>query len=113
MLLTMKKLLPLALSLMLSGCATYAPGEDDYGRQLQGTGEDVLQAARNYIDETTRVPKSLNELVPKYLKALPKEPVIQYDRTNSTLFFIYQQKGPNGMSVTCHALLGQLQWVCV
>jgi predicted small secreted protein len=109
---TMKKLLPVALSLLLSGCATYGPGEDAYGRTLQGTGEDVLQAARNYIDETTRVPKTLNELVPKYLSALPKEPDIQYDRQNSTLFFTYMQKGPNGMAVTCHALLGQLQWVC-
>lgn len=109
----MKKFLLLALTLSLSGCATYGPGEDDYGRQLQGTGEDVLQAARTYMDETTLVPKSLNVLVPKYLKALPKDPDIQYDRKNSTLFFIYQQKGPNGMSVTCHALLGQLQWVCV
>ena len=109
----MKKLLLLALTVGLSGCATYGPGEDDYGRILQGTGEDVLQAARNYMDDTTRVPKSLNELVPNYLKALPKEPDIQYDRQNSTLFFTYMQKGPNGMSVTCHALLGQLQWVCV
>ncbi|HSN16728.1 MAG TPA: hypothetical protein VLV87_00845 [Gammaproteobacteria bacterium] len=109
----MKRLLLLALMLSLSGCATYAAGEDDYGRQLQGTGEDVLQAARNYMDETTRVPNSLNELVPKYIAALPKEPNVQYDRKNSTLFFTYQQKGPNGMSVICHALLGQLQWVCV
>lgn len=109
----MKKLLLLALTLSLSACATYGPGEDQYGRALQGVGEDVLQAARNYMDETTRVPNNLNELVPKYLRALPTEPDVQYDRKNSTLFFIYQQKGPNGMSVTCHALLGQLQWVCV
>ena len=109
----MRKFLLIALILSLSGCATYGPGEDDYGRILQGTGENVLQAARNYMDDTTRVPKSLNELVPKYLKALPKEPDIQYDRQNSTLFFTYQQKGANGMAVTCHALLGQLQWVCV
>jgi len=109
----MKKLLLLALTLSLSGCAAYGPGEDDYGRVLQGTGEDVLQAARSYMDDTTRVPNTLNDLVPKYLKALPTEPAVQYDRKNSTLFFIYQQKGANGMSVTCHALLGQLQWVCV
>ncbi|HEY1992733.1 MAG TPA: hypothetical protein VGH71_09750 [Gammaproteobacteria bacterium] len=110
----MKKfLLPLALMLSLSACATYGPGEDDYGRILQGNGEDVLQAARNYMDETTLVPANLNVLVPKYLKALPKEPDVQYDRKNSTLFFNYQQKGPNGMAVTCHALLGQLQWVCI
>ena len=109
----MKKLLLLALTLSLSACATYGPGEDTYGRILQGTGEDVLQAARNYMDETTRVPNSINDLVPKYLKAIPQDPNVQYDRKNSTFFFTYQQKGPNGMAVTCHALLGQLQWVCV
>jgi hypothetical protein len=109
----MKKLLPLALTLMLSSCAAYGPGEDIYGRTLQGSGEDVLQAARNYMDETTRVPNSLNDLVPKYLAAVPKEPDIQYDRKNSTLYFVYTQKGNNGLTVTCHALLGQLQWVCI
>jgi hypothetical protein len=109
----MKKLLPLALTLMLSGCASYGPGEDLYGRTLQGTGEDVLSAARNYMDETTRVPASLDVLVPKYIAALPKDPNIQYDRKNSTLYFVYTQKGTTGLSVTCHALLGQLQWVCI
>lgn len=108
----MKKLLLLALILSLSGCAAYGPGEDDYGRTLQGTGEDVLQAARTYMDDTTHVPNSLNDLVPKYLKALPTDPVIQYDRKNSTLFFNYLQK-PSNTLVTCHALLGQLQWVCI
>ena len=98
--------------LSLAGCASYGPGEDSYGRILQGNGEDVLAAARNYMDETTRVPKNLEDLVPKYLKAVPTEPKIEYDRKTSTFYFTYQQKGPNGMSVTCHALLGQLQWVC-
>ena len=109
----MKKLLPLALTLMLTSCAAYGPGEDDYGRILQGTGEDVLQAARTYMDETARVPNSINDLVPKYLRAVPTDPNIQYDRKTSTFYFIYTQKGKGGLQVTCHALLGQLQWVCV
>ncbi|HEY4128290.1 MAG TPA: hypothetical protein VGN70_09615 [Gammaproteobacteria bacterium] len=110
----MKKfLLIFALALSLSSCAAYGPGEDDYGRILQGTGEDVLQAARSYMDETTRVPNSLNDLIPRYLKALPTDPNIQYDRKTSTLYFVYRQKGTGGYDVTCHALLGQLQWVCV
>jgi len=46
------------------------------------------------------------------LKAVPADPKIEYDRKTSTFYFIYMQKGPNGMAVTCHALLGQLQWVC-
>ena len=109
----MKTLLPLALTLMLSGCAAYGPGEDMYGRTLQGTGEDVLQAARQYMDETTRVPASLDVLVPKYIKALPTDPKIQYDRQTSTLYFKYVQPNSGGTVITCHALLGQLQWVCI
>ena len=108
----MKKLLMFVVFLSLSGCAAYGPGEDDYGRILQGNGEDVLQAARTYMDETTRVPNSINDLVPKYLQTVPKDPAIQYDRKTSTFYFIYTQKGKGGLTVTCHALLGQLQWVC-
>jgi predicted small secreted protein len=109
----MKMLLLLAMTLSLSGCAAYGPGEDMYGRTLQGTGEDVLTAARQYMDETTRVPASLDVLVPKYIAALPTEPKIQYDRQNSTLYFTYVQPNSGGTTVTCHALLGQLQWVCI
>jgi len=109
---TIKETLIVAACLSLAGCATYGPGEDDYGRMLQANGEDVLSAARNYMDETTRVPNSLQELVPRYLKAVPTEPKIEYDRKTSTFYFVYMQKGANGMAVTCHALLGQLQWVC-
>src|ERR1700748_3171472 len=104
----MKKLLPFAFTLMLSGCAPYGPGEDNYGRNLQANGEVVLAAAREYMDETTHVPNSLNDLVPKYLKALPKEPDIQYDRKISTFTFVYKQPGATGLTVACHALLGQL-----
>ena len=109
----MKTLLLLALSLSLSACAAYAPGEDDYGRVLQGNGEAVLSAARNYMDETARVPNSIDELIPKYLKARPAQPDVKYDRKTSTFYFVYTQQGTNGLTVTCHALLGQLQWVCI
>ena len=101
-----------AAFLTLSACAAYGPGEDDYGRVLQGNGEEVLSAARAYMDETTRVPSSLQDLVPKYLKALPTEPKVEYDRKSSTMYFVYTQPGTDGLTVTCHALLGQLQWVC-
>lgn len=109
----MKKLLPLALMLMLSGCAAYGPGEDDYGRILQGNGEEVLNAVRNYMDDTSHQPPNLQVLVPKYIQALPTDPKIQYDPRGAILVFIYDQQGKGGLHVTCHALVGQLQWVCV
>jgi hypothetical protein len=108
-----KLLLSFALALSLSGCAAYGPGEDDYGRILQGNGEDVLNAVRNYMDDTSHQPANLQVLIPKYLKALPAEPNIQYDPKNAILVFVYDQQGRAGLHVTCHALVGQLQWVCV
>jgi hypothetical protein len=109
----MKKLLIFAVFLSLSGCAAYGPGEDDYGRILQGNGEEVLTAVRSYMDDTSHQPANLQVLVPKYLQALPAEPKIQYDPKNAILIFVYDQGGKAGLHVTCHALVGQLQWVCV
>jgi hypothetical protein len=109
----MKKLLIFAAFLSLSGCAAYGPGEDDYGRILQGNGEEVLTAVRSYMDDTSHEPANLQVLVPKYLQALPADPKIQYDPKNAILIFVYDQGGKTGLHVTCHALVGQLQWVCV
>jgi len=108
----MKNFLVLALLCLLTGCSTYAPGEDTYGRQLQGESEAVLAAIHSYMDDTSRVPNSLDVLVPKYLPALPKEPQIVYTPKTSSLDFEYDQKDKNGLHVHCHALVGQLQWVC-
>lgn len=107
-----KTLSALAALLALSGCSTYGPGEDDYGRQLQGEGETVLAAFRSAMDDTGHVPSSLQQLVPTYLPALPKEPAIVYTPKTGSLDFEYDQGGSRGLHVHCHALVGQLQWVC-
>lgn len=109
----MKHILTLAALLALSGCSTYGPGEDMYGQQLRVKTLPVLEAMHSYMDDTARVPPNLKVLVPKYLDALPTEPVVVYDFKTSTLYFQYQQKDHNGSTVTCHALVGQLQWVCI
>jgi hypothetical protein len=107
-----KLLIASAALLALSGCATYAAGEDMYGRKLQGEGEQVLAAFRTAMDESGHVPKSLQELVPTYLPALPKEPNIIYTPKTGSLDFEYDQGDKGGLHVHCHALVGQLQWVC-
>lgn len=108
----MKNFLVLALLFILTGCSTYAPGEDDYGRRLQGEGEEVLVAFRTAMDETGHVPRTLQELVPTYLAALPTEPQIFYTPKTGSLDFEYDQPGRNNLHVHCHALVGQTQWVC-
>ena len=109
----MKRILLAALFLSLSGCATYAPGEDEQGTKLQTDGIKVLVAVRNYMDDTTRQPQTLQDLIPKYLDKMPDQPKIGYDFKASRLMFNYiQGSGANSMLVTCHALVGQLDWVC-
>lgn len=109
----MKKAWLVASLLSLSACSTYAPGEDAQGTQLQAAGIKVLVAVRNYMDETTRPPHTLQDLIPKYLDKIPDQPKIDYDFKNSVLSFNYLQgSGANAILVTCHALIGQVDWVC-
>lgn len=109
----MRTLVPLlVLSALLSGCASYAPGDDKKGIELQAAAVPVLQAIRVYMDDNGRVPRTLQELVPKYLAALPAEPQINYDQKASRLDFTYTQEGSAGSEVSCHAVIGELDWIC-
>ncbi len=108
----MRTLIFLLMLLTLASCATYAPGEDKKGLELQSVAQQVLMAVNAYMDDNSRPPRTLQDLVPKYLKALPDEPLIHYDLKNSRLDFMYQQEGKTGSQVACHAAIGETQWVC-
>ncbi len=108
----MKQVLALAACLALSGCATYAAGEDPEGQKLQAAGIQVLKAVHDYMDDTSREPTNLQQLVPKYLPAIPTEPKILFDPKSGYLLFEYVQGGPTGMKVECRALVGQEDWAC-
>lgn len=107
-----KRLYCLLAILALSGCSTYAPGEDQKGLELQNVAQEVLMAIQTYMDDNSRPPRTLQDLVPKYLKSLPTEPLIHYDLKNSRLDFMYQQEGKTGSQVACHAVIGETDWVC-
>ena len=109
----MRKLLSLAaLFALLSGCANYAPGDDQKGIDLQAAGAQVLVALREYMDQNARPPRTLQDLVPKYIPALPDEPQIHYDLRGSRLEFFYKQEGSRGSDVACHAVVGETEWIC-
>jgi hypothetical protein len=108
----MRMLVFLLTLLTLTSCSTYAPGEDQKGVELQNVAQQVLAAIQNYMDDNSRPPRTLQDLVPKYLKALPAEPLINYDLKNSRLDFMYQQEGKTGSQVACHAVIGETDWVC-
>lgn len=102
----------LALFSLLSACASYAPGDDPKGLQLEGVAQQVLQAARTYMDQNARPPRTLQDLVPKYLPALPAEPLITYDARQGRFEFLYTQEGNQGAQVVCHAVIGETDWIC-
>lgn len=109
----MRKLMSLvALLALLSGCSTYAPGEDKKGIALQSVGAQVLTAVRTYMDDNARPPRTLQDLVPKYLPAIPEEPRIRYDLKAMRLDFLYTQDDKAGAQVACDAAIGETQWVC-
>ena len=108
----MKYLACLAAMMALSGCATYSPGDDPLGQKLQVLGAPVLEAAREYMDSNARYPRSIQELVPKYLAAIPDEPKVYFDVKGATFLFKYKQEDHGGLPVVCHALIGQTEWVC-
>jgi hypothetical protein len=103
----------LALFTLLTACSTYAPGEDQKGVQMQTIASKVLVALRTYMDDNAREPQTLQQLVPKYLPAIPTEPEIHFDPKGGRLEFSYQQVEKNGMLVNCHAALGETEWVCL
>jgi hypothetical protein len=108
----MKAVCCLAIALSLSGCALYNAGEDPTGEDLRDRATPVLMAIRDYIDQTSRIPKSLDELVPRYLKALPDKPKVTLDAKRNLVYFTYNLTGKSDDQVECSAAFGQSSWDC-
>jgi len=109
---TMSKYFVIAVLLALCGCAMYPPGEDPNGQKLQDAATPVLEAIHTYVTDNMRMPKSLNDLVPKYIKQLPAEPKLSYDMPNNVVTFHYTQSQSFSVQVTCTAFIGQTGWSC-
>jgi hypothetical protein len=108
----MHKYLVIAVLLVLAACAVYPPGEDPNGQKLQAAATPVLEAIHTYMSDNSRMPRSLNDLVPKYIKQLPDEPELNYDLPDNTVTFTYIQSQSNNIQVTCTAFIGQPGWSC-
>ncbi|MGA9854641.1 MAG: hypothetical protein WBR29_05125 [Gammaproteobacteria bacterium] len=108
----MSKYLVIAVLLTLCACAVYPPGDDPNGQKLQAEATPVLEAIHTYMTDNARVPKSLNDLVPKYIKQLPAKPKLTYDLPNNVVTFSYVQSQSFSVQVTCTAFIGQTGWMC-
>ena len=100
------------LSLCLSACAIWPPGEDQEGRDLKSRATPVLGALANYHKDRGESPSSLYELVPRYLKEVPFGPNFDYAPDRNLVGFIYSPSWPQTRQVECLAQLGALQWTC-
>ncbi|MDE2091491.1 MAG: hypothetical protein KGJ08_06300 [Gammaproteobacteria bacterium] len=108
----MGKHLVIAVLLALCACAIYPPGEDPNGQKLQAAAMPVLEAIHTYMTENMRLPKNLNDLVPKYIKRLPDEPQLTYDLPHNAVTFKYIQSLSKNSVVTCSAYIGETGWIC-
>ncbi|MGH8397736.1 MAG: hypothetical protein ACRETA_05770 [Gammaproteobacteria bacterium] len=109
----MCKYLVIAALLVLCGCAAYPSGDDPYGQRLQAAATPVLVAIQTYMNDNARLPRSLNDLVPKYIKQLPDEPKLTYDMKDNTITFQYIRGMSNGTEGVCTAFIGQTSWSCL
>jgi len=99
-------------ALLIVGCQTFAPGDDEKGKQLREPANKVLTAIEQYKQENGRYPNSLYELVPKYVDRLPDEPTLRIDEYSSTLRFAYSREWPQLGRIVCIAHFGTTDWQC-
>jgi hypothetical protein len=107
----MKRAWIAAGALALAACSSMPPGEDKQGQSLKAAATPVLHALIKYRKEQGEYPRSLFELTPKYLGAIPFQPGLRYDRDAGGIEFSYE-RGMLGVTL-CLARLGEVEWKCV
>lgn len=102
----MKYLGIVVLATFLSACAIWAPGKDPRGEKVVSNANEVLSALNKYAIEHSVYPSLLNDLVPNYIKAIPKEPSMLYKPDEGSIFFTYSPSWPQQGNVSCGAKIG-------
>lgn len=102
----------LAWPFLLVGCANWPSGGDPKGLEYQANARPVLTALVAYHRERGEYPQSLQELVPRHLKAVPFFPGLRYDRDAKNVEFHYEPSWPQPGKVLCFAKVGETEWTC-
>ncbi len=109
----MRKWHALALAwLTLAACAVYPIGQDADGLGLRRDANRVMMALEDWHRTRGNFPRALNELVPQYLPAIPKEPVLHYRPADGSLAFRYVPTWPQLRPVWCASVGNTTNWVC-
>lgn len=109
----MKYLGVFILITLITACGIWAPGQDPRGKEMISNANQILQALNRYAAENSKYPSSLNELVPKYIEDLPREPSIFYKENDGSLHFKYSPSWPQYGNVRCGANIGQDSIGCI
>ncbi|HEX3667313.1 MAG TPA: hypothetical protein VHU23_18975 [Rhizomicrobium sp.] len=96
----------------LSACAVYPIGQDADGLDMRRDANRVMMALEDWHRTKGAFPRTLDELVPRYLPALPKEPVLHYRATDGSLAFRYVPSWPQLRPVWCSSVGNSTNWVC-
>lgn len=98
-------------SCALAACASKTPvGDDNQGLRLKAAATPVLHALVKYKKDNREYPRSLFELTPKYIAAVPFEPGLQYHRDEQVILFEYESGWLT--ETVCLARPGDVEWVC-
>lgn len=97
---------------LLSACVVYPVGQDADGLSLRRDANRVMIALEDWHRARGTFPRTLDELVPQYLPAIPKEPRLQYRPADGSLAFRYIPTWPQLRPVWCSSVGNTTNWVC-
>jgi len=113
----------LSLTVALSGCFAWRPGEDPYGRTLESQVQHVAKGVEAYRAKAGVLPPSLEALVPAYISSLPTGCSIDtparstrcgliYLRETGRVLVTYSPTWPQSGEISCSVDVDAPRWRC-
>jgi len=99
------------ICLLISASACVSIDPLDKVDVKRGNANKVLLALNDYQSKEGDMPKSLNELVPKYLDDIPSTPGIRFNRLEKSLYYD-EHADWMGNTIVCSAKIGSEYWRC-
>jgi len=96
----------------LAACVVYPVGQDADGLNLRRDANRVMMAIEQWNHDKRRFPRTLGDLVPRYLPSLPDTPKLTYHPGDGSLSFRYVPTWPQLRPVWCSSVGDTTNWVC-
>ena len=80
--------------------------------QARRDANRVMMAIEDWHRDKGTYPRALSELIPRYLPAIPGEPVLHYRASDGSLGFRYVPTWPQLRPVWCASVGATTNWVC-